>query len=77
MQCDEMEKEALEKVNQAVYKQFPYLQGVEPEVSMMENELFLLIYQGQATTADGHALPISIRSVSDKTGEIIKITSSR
>jgi hypothetical protein len=72
-----MEKEALDNVNQTVYRQFPYLQGVEPEVSAMENEQYLLIYKGQATIADGHALPISIRVVSDKIGEIIKITSSR
>lgn len=77
MRLDEMEKEALEKVNQAVYRQFPYLQGVVPEVSAMENEQFLLIYKGQAITADGHSLPISLRAVSNKDGESIRITSSR
>lgn len=77
MRLDKMEKEALEKVNQAVYKQFPYLQGVEPEISAMDNEQFLLIYKGQATTADGHPLPISLRAVSDKDGNSLRITSSR
>ncbi len=72
-----MEKEALEKVNQAVYRQFPYLQGVEPEVAAMDDGQFLLIYKGQATTANGHSLPISLRVVSDKTGNIFKFTSSR
>jgi hypothetical protein len=72
-----MEKEALDNVNQAVYRQFPYLQGVEPDISAIENEQFLLIYKGQATTADGHSLPVSIRVISDKNGAIIKITSSR
>jgi acetylornithine/succinyldiaminopimelate/putrescine aminotransferase len=77
MPWDKMEKEVSEKVHQSVYKQFPYLQGVEPEVSDMENDEFLLIYKGQATTANGHALPVSIRVVSDKTGKIKKISSSR
>jgi hypothetical protein len=77
MPWDKMEKEVSEKVHQAVYKQFPYLQGVEPEVSDMENDEFLLIYKGQATTSNGHALPVSIRVVSDKTGKIKKISSSR
>lgn len=77
MCLDEMEKEALDKVNQSVFRQFPYLQGVEPEVSAMENEQFLLIYKGQATTADGHLLPLILRAKSDRAGNIIKITSSR
>ncbi|MDP2964650.1 MAG: hypothetical protein Q8N39_01280 [Pelolinea sp.] len=72
-----MEQEVLEKVNQEVYRQFPYLEGVEPLVSAMECDKFLLVYKGKSTTADGHALPVTIRVVSDKTGAIIKITSSR
>lgn len=72
-----MEKEALDKVNQAVYRQFPYLQGIEPEVSDMENGQFLLIFKGCGATADGHSLPISLRVVSDKAGNILKFTSSR
>jgi hypothetical protein len=77
MRLDKMEKEAIEKVNQAVYKQFLYLQGVEPEIAALENDQFLLIYKGQAATADGHALPILLRAVSDKEGNRIRFTSSR
>lgn len=72
-----MDQESLEKVNQAIYRKFPYMQGIEPEVSIIEGWQFLLIYKGQATTADGHALPVTIRVASDKTGKIIKMTSSR
>jgi hypothetical protein len=46
-------------------------------VSDMENDEFLLIFKGQVITANGHALPVSIRVVSDKTGKIKKISSSR
>ena len=77
MHSDEMEKEALDNVNQTVYRRFPYLQGVEPEVSAIENEQYLLIYKGNATTADGHSLPISLRVISDKDGSGLKFTSSR
>lgn len=72
-----MEKGASEKVNQAVYRQFPYLQGVEPEETAMENGQFLLIFKGCGATADGHSLPITLRVVSDKEGNILKFTSSR
>jgi hypothetical protein len=71
-----MEKEALEKVNQEISKQFPYLQGIEPKISAMGNNQFLLIYKGSGLTADGHELPISIRVLSDVKGKIIKVTSS-
>jgi len=77
MHFDEMEKEALDNVNETVYRQFPYLQGVEPDVSAMDGEQFLLIYKGDATTADGHSLPISLRVISDKDGSGLKFTSSR
>jgi hypothetical protein len=71
-----MEKEALEKVNQLVYRLFPYLKGIEPKVSATENNQFLLVYKGSGLTADGHTLPISIRVISDVKGKLIKITSS-
>ncbi len=76
MCLNEMDKEALDKVNQVVNSQFPYLRGVEPEVSKMEDGDYLLIYKGQATTADGHLFPIFIRVLMDKAGIILKITSS-
>jgi hypothetical protein len=72
-----MEKKALDNVNETVYRQFPYLQGVQPEVSAMDEGQFLLIYKGTATTADGHSLPISLRVISDKDGSGLKFTSSR
>jgi len=71
-----MDKEALKKVNQVIYKQFPYLQGIEPKIIITENDQFLLVYKGAGLTADGHALPISIRIISDKSGNITKISSS-
>jgi hypothetical protein len=74
---DEMEKEALEKVNQAIYRQFPYLQGIEPIISQIEKDQFLMVYKGSSHTADGHSLPISIRIITDTKGKIKKITSSR
>ncbi len=72
-----MEKAAIDNVNQTVYRQFPYLQGVEPEVSALENQQYLLIYKGYAATADGHSLPIILRVVSDEDGSGLKFTSSR
>jgi len=77
MHSAKMEKEAVDNVNQTVYRRFPYLEGIEPEVSALDTEQFLLIYKGQATTADGHALPISLRVISDKDGSGLIFTSSR
>ncbi len=76
MHSGKMEKEALENVNQSVYMRFPYLRGIEPEVTAMENGQFLLVYKGTASTADGHSMPIALRVISDKDGSGLRISSS-
>lgn len=72
-----IEKELEDKINLSVYQQFPYLEDVEPEIKQTEKEKILLIYKGQVKTASGHPLPVTIRVVADRTGKIIKLTTSR
>lgn len=72
-----MKREIIEIINQEVFTQFPYLEGVEPTVQAQPGEKSLLLYKGSSLTADGHVLPILVRVVADATGSILKLTSSR
>ena len=72
-----MDQEIIEKIDQQVFRQFPYLKGIEPEISTLEGDQLLLVYKGKAMTANGHDFPIIVRVVIDSAGKVLKITSSR
>lgn len=72
-----MDKEIIEKINQSVFNQFPYLRETDPEITEQPSSVFLFVYNGIVETADGHAIPISVRVVTDSCGKILKMTSSR
>ena len=72
-----MEKEAIEEINLEVYRQYPYLKDIEPKITSLENGQFLLSYHGQAETADGHALPVTLHVTINDNKEILKFSSSR
>lgn len=74
---DQETQEIIKKTNQVVYRQFPYLTNVSPEVGSQGEKDTLLVYKGCASTADGHSLPVSVRVVIDSEGKILKISSSR
>jgi len=65
------------KVNQRVYKQFPYLEGNEPEISRISEERFSIIYRGNQLTADGHQIPLTVKVTVNKSGEIEKLATSK
>lgn len=66
-----------EKINQRVYRQFPYLEGKKPEISQLSDEKFSLIYRGEQLTADGHKIPLTIKVTANKSGEIEKLATSK
>lgn len=72
-----MDKEILEKVNQQVYAQFPYLKEVVPAVSEVRTGLFELKYTGSVLTANGQTLPVVVKAVADDQGKIQKLVTSR
>lgn len=72
-----MDKEIITNLNQQVFRQFPYFHGIEPEIQQQDEETWLLIYKGTTLTADGHEMPVVVRVITDRTGTVIKLTSSR
>ena len=72
-----MDSETISKINQQVFRQFPFLTGTLPEVSQENENRWLLLYKGSVVTADGHELPVVVRVIADNDGKVIKLTSSR
>jgi hypothetical protein len=72
-----MDEKILEEVCQTIYNQFPNMVGVKPIERSQPMGAILLIFEANATTEDGHILPISIRVVVDRNGKILKTTTSR
>jgi hypothetical protein len=72
-----MEKVTHAKIDQQIFRQFPYLNGAIPEIEQQNEDRWLLIYKGSVTTADGHEMPIVVRVIVDNSGNVVKLTSSR
>ena len=72
-----MDNEILEKVNQQITAQFPYLAGVSPQVTEVREGLYELKYTGSVLTANGQTLPVIIKVVADAQGNIQKLITSR
>jgi hypothetical protein len=72
-----MDDDSLQKVNQQVYKQFPYMKDVAPSVKEMREGVFELHYSGSVQTANQQTLPIIVKVTADGEGKIQKLTTSR
>lgn len=72
-----MDRSAIEKVCQKVYRRFPDLKSKRPRVSSQGNGRFLLLFSGSATTPDGMSISQTIRVVADEQGRILKTSTSR
>ena len=72
-----MNQAIIEKVNQEIYKQFPYLKECTPKVSSVENNNFQLIYMSEAKTENGFPIPLIVRVIVNADGKVIKLSTSR
>ena len=72
-----MDKEILEKVNEQIYKQFPYMKDIAPQVKPIREGIFQLQYSGTVQTANNQTLPMIVNAVVDAQGKIQKLTTSR
>jgi hypothetical protein len=72
-----MDNKILAKINQQVYAQFPYLKDTTPKIQESDTGTFELRYQGIVQTANGVPLPIVVKVVADKQGNIQKLVTSR
>lgn len=72
-----MDLETIAKINEQVYKQFPYLNDSSPNIQKAPDGAFMLKYSGSSETANGHVIPISIKVKASEAGDILQISSSR
>jgi len=72
-----MDEKTLQTVCKKVYQQYPEVRGASPKIKPQTADTFLLVFQGKATTADGHPMIRTVRAVVTVSGKILKITSSK
>lgn len=81
-----MDKKAIDKISQSVYRQFPEFKGKRPKIdrnygpqskSASKADKHLLIYSTTAKNAAGKSIPRRVRVVADSRGKIIRISTSR
>ena len=72
-----MNKQTLDKVCKAIYRQFPPLKNVRPKVSKQGEDNYLLVFSSSGETPDGKAIKQKIRVVATSNGQIIKTSMSR
>ena len=67
---------SVDKVNKAVYRDYPIYKGVKPKVSKQVDGM-LLVYDTNEKTADGQNLPMQLRVKADNDGNIRSVAGSR
>lgn len=72
-----MDEKIIAKINQEVYKQFPYLQDTKPEIKTEREGVYQFQYEGSVQTANERTLPIIVKVVADEQGKILKLSTSR
>lgn len=72
-----MDENSLTSVNKQVWKQFPYLKTIQPQVNQVNENTFRLKYTGSAKTANDHVIPLIVTVTALSDGHITKINSSR
>ncbi len=72
-----MDAQVLQKVCRQIYTRFPQIRGQKPKVKPQTEEIYLLVFEGRATTEDGKTLHHIVRATVTKTGKILKTTISR
>lgn len=76
-----MEQKSINKVNRAVYQQYPALSNVKPKISKQNSSknqfTYLLLYKKSVEVNSGKKIPVVVRVVCDERGSILKISSSK
>jgi hypothetical protein len=73
-----MDSNALQQVNQEIYRKYPEFKGVKPTVKAEAGTgSYLLTYQVEALTANDRHLTRYLRVSASSQGKILKISTSR
>jgi hypothetical protein len=71
-----MEKDTVATICKQIYRQFPEVNGVKPSVKPQGSN-YLLVFHGSANMGGGKKIERTVRVVSDGSGKISKVTTSR
>ncbi|BAJ63765.1 MULTISPECIES: hypothetical protein [Anaerolinea] len=71
-----MDTHLLSKICKEVYRQFPEVAGIAPKITERPDG-HLLVFKGNAITADGRKLLRTVRAVVNHQGKITKLTTSK
>ncbi|HEY45767.1 MAG: hypothetical protein AMJ88_00615 [Anaerolineae bacterium SM23_ 63] len=77
-----MKRSTIDKLNRQVTRQFPEMKGVQPNVQLGPlpkdgSQRFTLTYKGKAELPGGRKLSRIVRVVSDESGHILRISTSK
>jgi hypothetical protein len=72
-----MEKQVIQSICEKVYKQYPIVEGIFPEVKSQPNGTQLLVFESKGKVSAQKAIPIQVRVVVNENGKIVKLSSSR
>ncbi len=72
-----MDTKTLQAVCKQVYQKHPEVRGAVPKVKAQVSGSYLMIFEGHATTDNGHAIKHTVRAVVSAEGKITKLSSSR
>ena len=72
-----MDLNVINKINNQVFNQFPYLKDTSPKIKYMPDGSTILKYIGSTKTANGHTIPVSVKVKATQEGKILQISSSR
>jgi len=71
-----LQAQAIERVSQQVYHDYPEMRGARPSISGQGGN-FVLTYRGKVRTSSGAEMSRIVRAVADEDGRVIKISTSK
>jgi hypothetical protein len=72
-----MDSNQIQKISSEIYRRFPEVKGVRPDVLAQGKKNHLLIFRTKTTTSDGRSIMRTVRVVVDENGQMTKVTTSR
>lgn len=72
-----MDRQLLSSICDQIYRKFPEVSGKQPKVQSQPADQTLLIFSGSAAAADGRKIARTVRVVVDRSGKIVKVSTSR
>jgi hypothetical protein len=71
-----MDAQTLNKVCRQIYNRFPQVEGQKPKIKPQTEDIFLLIFESRAITADGKSIRQTVRVTVTRNGKILKTSLS-